>query len=256
MLQHILRELNLSEPAISVYITLLQRGASSAKQLANILNIPRPSIYDYLKMLEVKGLVVERIEERRKVFQADDTRKVTVLLEDKVTKLRNDIKDFTQLLPSLLTQSNLIEPKIKFYPGVKGLKQAFSEVLLEKNLETTSIWPFASLVDVLGPYFCLLLDKKRIKKNIFIRGIWPLNNKVYIKTTPFLGLDKKSLREVRQAPKTMKWNMGYWQYNDKIIFISSRKEAFAFVIQSHEFTELQKMLFEQTWLISNPIAKD
>lgn len=256
MLDSILQEVGLSDLSRKIYATLLERGASSAKQLATMHGMPRPSVYDHLKLLIQKGLVIERIEKHAKVFQADDTRRVSQIFADKISKLQSNKESFENLIPTLIASANLIEPKVKFYPGTDGLKQAFAELLLEQDIETTSMWPIYEMVEVLGEDSFLQLDKKRIKQNIYIRGIWPNHTKINLKTNAFLGQGKKSLREVRQAPKNLKWSMGYWQYKDKVILISSKQEAFALVIQSNEFAQLLKMLFEQVWVTSKSIAKN
>lgn len=68
-----------------------------------------------------------------------------------------------------------------------------------------------------------------------------------------MGRGHEFLREVREAPKFMKWNMGYWIYNDKVAFISSRKEAFGSTIHSKDFCEMMKTQFEAVWMQSRKI---
>lgn len=41
--------------------------------------------------------------------------------------------------------------------------------------------------------------------------------------------------------------MGYIIFDNKVIFISSKSEGYAFVVESDEFTALQKVQFESLW---------
>jgi len=41
--------------------------------------------------------------------------------------------------------------------------------------------------------------------------------------------------------------MTMYMYDDKVTVISSKDEEFALIIQSHEFTEMQKKLFLLIW---------
>ncbi len=47
--------------------------------------------------------------------------------------------------------------------------------------------------------------------------------------------------------------MSYWMYEDKILFVSSQKELFGFIVQSKDFTDLMRVQFQAMWNISKPI---
>jgi hypothetical protein len=44
--------------------------------------------------------------------------------------------------------------------------------------------------------------------------------------------------------------MGYWMYEDRVVFLSSEREGFSFVIHSKEFAQMMKLQFEQMWKVS------
>jgi sugar-specific transcriptional regulator TrmB len=253
MLHNILKEAGIPETASLVYEKLLEDGSSSARQLAEKLNIPRPSVYDNLKLLIKDGLVVEQKEENKKIFSIDDVKNLSHIFQSKITRLKDQEHELKNLLPSLAKQARSLEPKIKFYSGAEGIKQVLNNLLWYDNIETLTMWPISEMVDILGKDYLANLNRRRIRQKISIRGIWPQDKTVDFKDHPFLGVGKKHLRELRLAPKNMTWQMSYWLFADKVAFISSPKELFGFVVHSHDFTTLMKTQFEAIWKISKSI---
>ncbi len=256
MFDKIFQELNLSSNAQRVFSDLLDKGPSTARQIAERLNIPRPSVYDNIKILTTHGLVTERDEENKKIFSVDDIKNIPDLLQSKIDSLESEKTNFKKLLPSLLKQTHFIEPKIKFYSGKEGLRQVMNHIMWHRNIDTTIMWPMTEILHVLGADYLEELNRKRIQRNISIRGIYPHNSKTDFKKFPFLGVGGKHLREIRLAPKSMAWDMGYWMYEDKVAFISSQKECFGFVIHSRDFANLTKTQFEVIWNLSKQVKPE
>lgn len=252
MIYKILKEAGIPEIASLIYEELLT-GPSSARQLAEKLNIPRPSVYDNLKLLMKNGLVVERHEENKKIFGVDDIKNLPHLFQSKIERLKKHADELEELLPTLTKQAKSFEPKIKFYAGPEGIKQVLSNLLWYNNIETLTMWPISEMAEILGKEYLINLNRRRIRQGISIRGIWPQDKTVKFKDYPFLGVGKGHLRELRLAPKEMTWQMSYWLYADKVAFISSKKELFGFVVHSHDFATLIKAQFEVIWKISKPI---
>lgn len=256
MFKKLFEDLGLSQNAHRVYTQLIENGTSSARMLAENLNIPRPSVYDNLKVLMQKGLIIERNEGNKKLFQVDDLKNLPRLLSGKIDSLKKEQEELESIIPKLLKSSQAIEPKIKFYSGVEGVRQVLNDMLWYKDIETMALWPISEMVELLGKEYMADMNRKRIRQRLFTRGIWPEDKKVSLKDHPFLGVGKEFFREIRIAPKEMTWNMSYWAYGDKVAFISSRKETFGFVIHSRDFTEMIKAQFEVIWNASKAIKPE
>ena len=250
MFSKVFQELGLSEITQKVFNDLVANGATTASKLADRVGIPRPSVYDHLKILIKNGLVTERKEEYRKVFQIDDVRNIQELLDNKIKSLQAEKKQFELSLPSLLQKVAFVEPQIKFYTGKDGLKQVLNHIMLNRNIETILFWPMSEMMKVLGPEYLQELNEKRVHRNIFLRAIWPKDKAIDTNEFPYLKGGEDTLRDLRFAPAGMTWNMGYWLYEDKVAFLSSEKEGFGFVVQSQDFSNLMKLQFEEIWKIS------
>jgi sugar-specific transcriptional regulator TrmB len=256
MFDKIFEELNISDNSRRVFKDLLESGSSSARKISERLDIPRPSVYDHLKVLIEKGLVTERYADNKKYFFIDNPENILQLIQEKINYLNKEKETFREILPSLMKNINHTEPKVKFYSGSDGLKQIMNQIMLNHDIDTILMWPMSEMMKVLGKEYLEELNARRIEKNISIRGIWPQDKKLKLKDYPFLGVGKKHLRDLRIAPEDMTWNMGYWMFKDKVGFLSSSREMFGFIIESKDFTELLKTQFEAMWQISTPLKPE
>ncbi|MFA6322058.1 MAG: helix-turn-helix domain-containing protein [Candidatus Buchananbacteria bacterium] len=253
MVNKILKELGISDTAGKIYLKLAATNYLSARQLAESLGLPRATIYDNLNILIKNNLVIEKEQNGKKLFNISEPNELDKLLDNKIDNLnqaKKKIKDWQ----ITLKLSPAFAPKIKFYSGADGIKQVLKDMLWYENIETYTMWPISDMVDILGREYLENLNRKRIKRKISIKGIWPANKTVKLKEYPFLGVGSGHLRQLRIAPSSMDWDMSYWLYSDKIAFISSKAENFGFVVHSKDFTNLMKQQFEVIWKISKPVA--
>lgn len=252
MFDTLFKKLGLGHVAQRVYTHLVEYGESTARHLAENLSIPRPSVYDNLNVLIENGLVTEQIKNNKKIFQADDLKNLSRLIKTKIDSLQEERGVIDELIPSLLKNLSLSEPKIKMYTGKEGVKQVLNDILWYKNIEFQSMFPMNEMVKMLGNDFFENFNRQRIRRNIYAKGLWPKEHVINAKDYPAFGSDKGFLREVRIAPNNMTWSMGYWNYADKVAIVSSKKEGFGFIISSKDFSQLLKVQFDLIWSLSKP----
>jgi len=249
MFKEIFDLLGLSDLTQYVFNELARSGPITARQLADKAGMPRPSIYDHLKILISHGLVTEKHQDNKKVFMLDNLENIQELIDGKIKSLQVEKKKLAESLPSLLKASGALEPQIRFYSGKEGVKQVLNHIMQNRNIETMLMWPMSEMMKVLGPQYLEELNEKRVKRNIFLRAIWPADKKLDTKKFPYLSAGDEHLRDLRFAPAGMTWDMGYWMYEDKVAFLSSEKEGFGFVVHSRDFANLMAAQFEQIWKI-------
>ncbi len=253
LLKKTFEELGLSAATHDVYMQLMEKGSRSAKQIADGLAIPRTSVYDHLKLLIQKGLVIEEHREGKKCFAIDDPQNLPKLIDGHIDSLKAERDHIIDILPSLLKNPTSLDPKIRFYSGIEGVRHVLNDFKWQRNAKTMAMWPMSEMVALLGKEFFNDLNRRRIKQNVYVQGIWPHDKGIDTRDNPFIGTGPEFLRELRVAPKDMTWNIGYWIYGDKVAFISSQKEAFGFTIHSKDFSQLMKLQFETIWNQSRKI---
>lgn len=86
-------------------------------------------------------------------------------------------------------------------------------------------------------------DNRRALRKLSITSLWPEHTKKQAMNL-FISLPGDTQKKL---PKCQTPSMAYIIYDKKVAFISSAAEAFGFITESKEFTELQKMQFETLW---------
>src|SRR3990167_2605454 len=82
--------LGITERESDIFFLLLEHGAMSAADLAkHIQNIPRTSIYDVLKTLQIHGLVSSFVRDERTSYQVENIEHIVDILESQ----RREIAD-------------------------------------------------------------------------------------------------------------------------------------------------------------------
>lgn len=257
MLKNIFKKLNLGEAEEVTYIALTESGSVSAGFLARKMHIPRSSLYGYLENLRVKGLVRQSYKFDKKIWQAEPVESLNALIQNEVDSLLQTKKEFAAILPEFQKKhiSNFIAPTMTYFEGVDGLKQMFRDVLLYHDIETVGFWSIKDTLQFLGKEFMQELISKRIANRISLRVIWPEDKSIDLSQAPFFFPNNKPLRDIRIAPKSLTTSMGYWVYENKVLFISSKKEAFGFIVESAELADMLRKQFEVFWKMSKSPKK-
>lgn len=253
MLKEILQQINIVGTPARIYMQLLELGPSSARRIAESLSLPRPTVYDGLKILDKENLIVEQEREGKKIFALNDPQVLSQNIEDKISTLQHTNNIVQKIIPELIEQTKSMEPKIRFFSGKEGMWKMYREVLWNKNITISSVWPVKEVVKLFGKENFKEFHRKREQQNIWVNVVWPQNKVVDF---PWLQSNKQQLREIRVMPKGITWNMGYWIFGDKVMFLSSQKELFGFIVQSKEFTELMKAQFGVLWTLSKPFKEN
>ncbi len=243
-LQKILTNLNIPQPAQQIYISLLKDGEATARSLANRTDITRTSIYDYVKILKTKDLIIERAINGTTFFAISDIRQLNQLLNDQINMLNTQQKFLSKELPKLITSSQTIQPKIRFFEGIDGTKQLLKDILWYDNITLYIYWPYEHMLNFFGKEFLTWFNQRRKIRNIQIKTIWNVNEKN--KKNHIFSEDKHDVQR-RYLKQKETSTMSYIIYDKKVAFISSDKESFGFIVNSQEFTKLMHMQFTTLW---------
>lgn len=257
MLEQTLSTLGIGSVEASVYNMLAENGPSSAGLLARKMHLPRSSLYGYLETLRSKGLVRQSHAYDKKIWQAEPIETIEALIQSGIDDLLQTKEKFLAALPNLQKKyvTAFSAPAITYFEGVEGMKQMFRDILLHHDIKTVALWSMRDAIQFLGREFMEELSVKRAKSRIALRVIWPEEKAVDTMQFDFLTHDKELFRDIRIAPKKITTSMGYWVYEDKTSFISSKKESFGFIVESVELADMLRKQFEIFWEMSKPIKK-
>lgn len=252
MINNTLEKLGLKDDEIKTFIFLLENGEQTAGNLAKKSGLSRPSLYGFLKKLKEIGLVAESQKNGIKTFHSNSQEQIQTILDERIKDLENGKSDIERIFTNLNMGTLTTIPKFQIFEGQKEIRGILRDILLHRNIETISCMPIKSAIEVAGEDFFRELNIGRIKRNIYVRALWPHSQSVSLEKHPYMGNGKEFLREIRMTPPDIEYEMGYWVYGSKALFLSSKKERVGFIIESPELVQLLKTQFEFIWASSKP----
>ncbi|MCF8496515.1 MAG: helix-turn-helix domain-containing protein [Alphaproteobacteria bacterium] len=256
MMNDIFETLGFREEEVRAYLSLLDSGPCAAGDLAKIMGLPRPTVYGYLERLMAGGLATQSLRRGVKIFVPEPGEKIRLLYARKIEDLRSKEKALDDLLPTLEKRTGmaLMRPRIQVFEGREGLESALQDVLSHQSIKMLSFWSIKAAIEATSEDFFWYHNKERIKRGIQIDAIWPPEQAIDVKRYPALGAGPAFKREIRIAPQGIESSMGYWIYANKVLFASSRKESFCFIIESAELVQMMSNQHRVIWDLSTPLT--
>lgn len=229
-----LKELNLNDKEVKVYLSLLMLGQSTVNQVAKKANLNRVSTYDLLKALLERGFVSYIIISGVKHFEAVEPSKFLDSLREKQEKIEAVLPELEAVKASLPQK-----PQIEMYEEINGLKSVFNDILKE-NKETWFIGD-PKMLGTLQFYFPHFIRQKR-KQGIFSKVITydcPAMRK-YRKESPEKYIQMGFIKEKIEMTKVI--------YGNKVAFLTFKeKNSIGILIHNKEIADTEKKLFGMLW---------
>jgi sugar-specific transcriptional regulator TrmB len=247
MIDQVLKKIGLSDKEITIYKTSLRMGSQAASVIADHSGINRPTVYDIFQSLIKKGLASKTQKGATTYFQILDPKNLLSYLDrdrdEYIRKTEKNKKEIEEILPAIqsLENPNSTKPKMQFFEGEKGMREAYEETL--KSSEP--IRAFANVEEMHKglPNFFPEYYKRRKEENISIRAICP-DNKMSMERKKH---DKEEIRQMKLIDKgKYSFSPEMDIFDDKVL-IASWQEKMAIIIQSKEIADLQKKMYDLLW---------
>lgn len=255
MYQHIFEILGFKDIEARTYLCLLENGASTGGDIAKAMGLPRPTAYNYLEQLANGGLASRSLHKNVRIYTAEPPSRIKLLYDKKMNDLKaqeSAVSHFVSHL-EMLRPANT-HPRVQFFEGRAEVENALLDMLNYADITTRGFWSIHTALRAVSEDFFWYFNKERIKRNIFMKGIWPEYREDYIKRYPFQGSATESLREIRVAPSKLQFSMSCRIYVNKVLAFSSEAENFCFMIESAEYAEMISGMHSVIWDISTPIS--
>jgi len=197
-----LEKLALSEIEAKLYLTLLQKGVTSVKNLAQMTGVKRTTAYLYIDQLTEKGLVMKVVKGAQKQVAPTELANLQKLVEEKLHTakvLQEELPNIVQVIKTtFLPTAHTDDAEIKYYKGKLGVRKIYEDALKAKELRS---------------YFNIELIKKILPDNgvLFVEG---LKNNSSIKIFELLQ-DTPLSREKLKKSRT--FNLNYNGYSFKYL---------------------------------------
>lgn len=250
MIEKVLKKAGLSEKEIKIYLAGLKEGPVLANFIAQKTEISRQNTYDILNKLVKKGLVSTTGKKYNTHFVMEDPVNLQRFLDKKKREIEKTKKDLELVMPEIESfyKTEKFVPKIKFYEGEENMKNLLLDSLSCRSGEILAVVPSIDFFETLGKEFAKYYVEERVRKNIKAKTIRLISREEY--KDKYFHEHKKQLREIRYAPENVSFASTFFIYDNKVVFISSKKENFGLVTESEEYKEVMLSLFNVLWGVS------
>jgi len=237
-LEKTLESFGLSQSEAQVYLAALQENSGSAEAIARRAGLLRTTTHEILGRLVSQGLATYVTKGRSRIYTAERPTKLRTLLKDKERAL-------DAAMPELeaLAKVKGIRPRVRFYEGLAGVKAVFEDTLTVSDKQLRGILSMEDLYQTPGKEFMDSYVQRRVAAGIKLRVIRSEAKEVE-ETWPS---STEENRELRYAPSGLVFPLTMYLYDGKVGIIGTQKENFGMIIESDDFFQTQRNLFETTW---------
>lgn len=239
-----LQGLGLSSKEVSIYLTLLRRGASSVRQLADVSGVNRGTTYDILKSLQERGLVSYYDQSKKTYFVAEDPAALSQIIDDRrseIKQMQQQLSDVLPQLSSMAKQETKAKPVARYYHGAKAIRSILLEVLNDvAELPKKEYFVYSSSA-IAGHLYEAIPDytKRRTMAGIYVSVIafGPGGN------------NHEELAERRWLSKDQQATTYTIIFGNKTAFISldDQEQPHGVILEDSNVAQTQILLFQSMW---------
>jgi len=239
---NLLKKLGFSDKEVDVYLSLLNNGPSSVRQIAQKSGVNRGTTYDILKSLIERGLVSYFHKARNQYFLAEDPERLKNLLAEKMSLLKKSEEDLDKALPELQSIYNqpAKKPVVKYYEGTSGIKHILEDVLEVMSEQEDKMYYVYSASDVRKhlykgfPNFAKERVRMKIRCKVIAVGsggeLW--------------GMDERRWISKSEGSPTY---MIIYAGQMAMISLNAEKKPMGLIISDAGIFQTNKMIFEHIW---------
>lgn len=238
-----LEQIGLKRSESAAFLALLRLSEASATEIAEAAELERTTVYKILEDLASKGLILKNLSGKRITYLSQGPEVLRLFLNNQ-SELLNNI--FPML--SALQNTETTKPKVSFYETLPAIREVYNSSLNAEEQVRRDIISVDNIINLLGQRFVQNHTNNRVKKKIAVRSIRSFADKGSKVERDWLlkSSNEEILREVRYL-KGITFAPSIMIYDQKITMISTNKDVFALVIESHELSELMKVFFDIAW---------
>lgn len=254
-----LEKLGLSEKQASIYLLLTGHHELRIQEIANLTKIPRSSVYESLKGLSQLGLVEELVEEKFKKIKPYPIGSIRHVLNERILELQKrsiSLADLEKSLELPPQDQQLISTKVRYYKEISGARQLFWNSLRAKSI--VYVYSAYGRSKFVGKKFYMDFVRESLERKIIEKVLVNPTNRFFELLKRDLGspLARTEVKDLRTLNKNNIIIVGETFIYDNIyaqVYLDG-SQINGFEIESREFVETQRSIFETLWNLAKPIS--
>lgn len=252
MIQDILKQFELDEKEVAVFLQLLQHGELPASTLAYQLKLPRTTVQNILLRLEREELVVKNFQKNTAYYSALPPREVLLNWETRHRRenqaFQTNVEAFKKVMPELesMMKSNKNLPGVRFYRGIEGVRKVLFDTLNSK----TELKDFAN-IDAMFKYVKEVNDEY-----VAAREKSPVTKRSLLLDTPFAHEVYESGKYSPKSHKGYKWipsdkyffSIEMNIYDGKISYLTYvENDLIGVIIENESIYQMHNAIWDMLW---------
>lgn len=248
-MEKILEKIGLSENEAKIYLAALSMGPASASAIAEQTRIKRPTTYLALENLIKQGLVSETLQNKIKLFKAEEPEKLNKLTRKMRRQVINAELELEKLLPELKSiRKKIIEaPKVSFYRGLAGVRNIVAEFM-----QSPASWYFFGSAEAMIKHIKpeelreIVKDTDDLRDKAGRPKAYLITDKGILRMKQFQTSNFK-IREIKILPNIIKAASAFVIYENKVAVFSFNDAPFGIILESEEASEMLKVMYTILW---------
>lgn len=254
-MEKVLKKLGLSDKEIQVYLTLLEYGTRPASFIASKTGFNRGTTYNVLETLKEKKIVFQTVRADVWQFSACDPEKLLDYIEQEKQRIDRMKSEVEGILPDLENvKQNLVgwQPKFRYFEGTPQMRDLLEMTLRNQHKELYAILSITDLEACLGADY--YEDEAQRRKELDI-ALSVIRSDKKDPTQGVYPCSSEDMRDLRFMPEGIAPpDMSFYLWDERYCaFFASKKENYGLLIESPEFYQTQKTLWNSFWNVSTEI---
>ncbi len=242
-----LQDFGLSPEELKVYKTVLNCGSRPATIIAEKSNLKRGQTYNILNNLIELGVVQELFRNGVRWFTSTSPSNLLSVLENREIELSRKRRDLEEILPLLngMRSSNSSDSRVRFYTGVRGIKEVQESMLLESDSEIHSLIDArTSPIFNDGENFRWINNyiAKRAERNIWWRGIANKSPE-----SDFAITARASCKREVKMIENIDLPVAIHVYGGKVAVTSTLTEQIGIVVENESLADTMRNISTALW---------
>lgn len=258
--QRELQKFGLSKDQAKIYLLLVEHQELRIQEITNLAKIPRSSVYENLKKLYELGIAEEIVYESYKKIRPYSVGVMRHGLDEKaleINRLVNDLEKLEKAIPLIRAANDTGATSVRYYKERSGARQLYWNTLkAQSTVYVYSDWGRGRYVGM--KYYERFVAESRhrhIKEKVLINATPSALDSIRIYNYPGSPISRTKLEDLRVLDEkkiriqgdTLIYDNVYAQVYLKNIEING------FEIESQQFVETQRSIFEALWETALPI---
>lgn len=232
----ILKNLGLNEIESQIYLTLLEKGALQAPQIAQVVGTKRTTVYAILHSLCKRGILTKTLQKKKTFYTAEKPYQLAGIFQKK-------LESFESIIPFLesLEKKNAQVFGFTFVETLPELKEVYAHVLVEyKNKDYATVGDLNQWERIDKEFFGQF-QKDRARANIRNYSLLTMSSAPVNPTNPSLLKHSKYLPEKYTVASFIDI------FSDKILIVNPSLSSLAVVITLPPLVDTFQLFFQILW---------